>query len=54
MASGLTNRLRTRVTLLSCEPLPDDGLQIVWQMTVDREGSDKPVCIAESLTRRYA
>jgi acyl dehydratase len=47
------SRLRSRVLLLSCEPLPDDGLQIVWRVTVEREGSDKPACVAESVTRRY-
>jgi acyl dehydratase len=48
------SRLRARIKLLECEPLPDNGMQIVWQITVEREGSDKPVCVAESVTRRYA
>ena len=47
------SRLRARIKLLECEPLPDNGMQIVWQITVEREGSDKPVCVAESVTRRY-
>jgi len=47
------SRLRARVKLLECEPLPDQGMQIVWQVTVEREGSDKPACVAESVTRRY-
>ncbi|HET8746868.1 MAG TPA: MaoC family dehydratase [Ramlibacter sp.] len=47
------SRLRARVKLLECEPLPQDGMQIVWQVTVEREGGDKPVCVAESVTRRY-
>ncbi|GAB3771009.1 3-hydroxyacyl-thioester dehydratase HtdZ [Ramlibacter monticola] len=47
------SRLRSRVRLLECQALPDDGLQIIWQITVEREGSDKPVCVAESVTRRY-
>jgi acyl dehydratase len=28
-------------------------MQMAWLVTVEREGSDKPVCIAESLTRSY-
>ena len=48
------SRLRARVKLLECEPLPDNGMQIVWLITVEREGSDKPVCVSESVTRRYA
>jgi acyl dehydratase len=47
------SRLRARIKLLECEPLPGDGMQIVWQVTVEREGSDKPACVAESVTRRY-
>ena len=48
------SRLRGRMTLLACEPIPDNGMQMTWQVTVEREGSDKPACVAESLTRRYA
>jgi acyl dehydratase len=47
------SRLRGRLTLLSLEAIDNDGVQIEWLVTVEREGSDKPVCIAESLTRRY-
>jgi acyl dehydratase len=48
------SRLRARIKLLECQPLPDNGYQMTWAVTVEREGGDKPVCIAESLTRRYA
>ena len=47
------SRLRARMKLLACEAIDNDGLQMTWLVTVEREGSDKPVCIAESLTRRY-
>jgi acyl dehydratase len=47
------SRLRARIKLLECQPLADDGMQIIWQITVEREGSDKPVCVAESVTRRH-
>ncbi|ROZ79680.1 MaoC family dehydratase [Ramlibacter sp. WS9] len=47
------SRLRGRMKLLSCEPIDNDGMQMAWLVTVEREGSDKPACIAESLTRRY-
>ena len=47
------SRLRGRIKLLSCEPIEKDGMQITWLVTVEREGSERPVCIAESLTRRY-
>ena len=47
------SRLRARMKLLACEPIDNDGVQMTWLVTVEREGSDKPVCIAESLVRRY-
>jgi acyl dehydratase len=47
------SRLRSRIKLLSCEPVPNDGLQMNWEMTVEREGDIKPVCVAEFLQRRY-
>ena len=47
------SRLRARMTLQSCEPIADDGVQLCWQVLVEREGSDKPVCVAESIARRY-
>ena len=47
------SRLRGRMKLLSCEPIDNGGVQLAWLVTVEREGADKPVCIAESLVRRY-
>jgi acyl dehydratase len=47
------SRLRARMKLLACESIDNDGVQMTWLVTVEREGSDKPVCIAESLARRY-
>ncbi len=47
------SRLRGRFKLLKYEPL-DGGAQLTVEVTMEREGSDKPVCVAESLARRYA
>ena len=47
------SRVRGRFKLIGYEPL-DGGAQITVQVTMEREGSDKPVCIAESIGRRYA
>ena len=51
------SRLRGRFKLLSMEKLPPQmgfpGAQFVWEVTIEREGGDKPVCVAESVTRRY-
>lgn len=46
------SRLRARFKLLSFEPIAG-GAQLAVEVTVEREGGDKPVCVAESLTRRY-
>ncbi|HYW58558.1 MAG TPA: MaoC family dehydratase [Polaromonas sp.] len=47
------SRLRARMKLLACEPIDNDGVQMTWEVTVEREGATKPVCVAESLVRRY-
>jgi acyl dehydratase len=47
------SRLRGRLTLVSADPIAGDGLQMLWSVAVEREGTDKPVCVAESLVRRY-
>ncbi|MBC7377490.1 MAG: MaoC family dehydratase [Burkholderiaceae bacterium] len=47
------SRLRARMKLLACVPVPDNGMQMTWEVKVEREGLDKPVCIAESIALRY-
>ena len=48
------SRLRASMKLLASEPIANNGVQMTWEVTVEREGSDKPVCVAESLVRRYS
>ena len=47
------SRLRARMKLLAAEAIDNAGMQMNWEVTVEREGSAKPVCVAESLVRRY-
>ena len=47
------SRMRARMTLKAAEWIEQGGLQMTWSVTVEREGHDKPVCVAESLSRRY-
>ena len=47
------SRLRARLKLLACDPIDRNGYQMTWDVTVEREGIDKPVCVAESISRRY-
>jgi acyl dehydratase len=46
------SRLRSRIVLRSVDDI-DGGAQVIWLVTMEREGSDKPVCVVESITRRY-
>lgn len=46
------SRLRGRFKLIAFETL-EGGAQMTIEVTMEREGGDKPVCVAESLTRRY-
>ena len=47
------SRLRARLTLLRCEAIDNHGMQMTWNVAVEREGTAKPVCVAESISRRY-
>ena len=49
----VSSRLRARMTLQAAERIEPDGVQMTWLVTVEREGGDKPVCVAESLARSY-
>lgn len=49
----VNSRLRAHMHLLACEAIDNNGMQMTWKVSVEREGSDKPVCVAESLVRRY-
>ena len=46
------SRLRGHFKLTGFEPI-EGGAQITLEVTMEREGSAKPVCVAESLSRRY-
>jgi acyl dehydratase len=46
------SRLRGHFRLAKFEPL-EGGAQLTIEVTMEREGSDKPVCVAESVGRRY-
>ena len=48
------SRLRARLKLIDCAEITGNGYQMTWGVNIEREGSDKPVCIAESISRRYA
>jgi len=47
------SKVRLTATLVAAEPVPG-GLQLTIGAVVEREGGDKPVCVAELLFRTYA
>jgi acyl dehydratase len=46
------SRVRMRATLAGAEDVPG-GVQIAIAQTFEREGTEKPVCVAEQLVRLY-
>lgn len=49
----VNSRLRGHFKLLHSEAIANDGVQCTWEVTIEREGAAKPVCVAESLLRHY-
>ena len=45
-------KVRMRARLAAVEEIPG-GAQIVTELTFEREGGEKPVCVAESLARVF-
>jgi acyl dehydratase len=46
-------RVRARSTLISCNRVGDGIVQLVTRVTIDVEGSEKPACVADTVTRLY-
>ncbi len=46
-------RIRGRFTLARFEKLEGNGVQTTWSVVFEREGGDKPVCVAEAISRHY-
>jgi acyl dehydratase len=47
------SRVRGRFTLAHVDRPDGGGIQATWSVTVEREGSAKPCCVAEWLVRYY-
>jgi acyl dehydratase len=48
----VNSRLRAHFKLLSFEPI-EGGVQLITEVSIEREGQSKPVCVAESVGRLY-
>jgi acyl dehydratase len=47
------SRLRGRVTVVSAEDAPPDGLKVTYGVNIEIEGGTRPVCVAELLALHY-
>lgn len=47
-------RIRARFALQRIEEAQGGALDCYWTVTIEVEGADKPACIAETISRRYA
>jgi acyl dehydratase len=46
-------RVRARVALAKLEKVDGGGVQLTWNVTVEREGAERPCLVAEWLVRHY-
>ncbi len=47
------SRLRARMSLAASENIENNGKQMVWDITIQIEGKDKPACVAQAVIRSY-
>jgi acyl dehydratase len=47
-------RIRARILLLSLKEIAQDAVEVVYTVTIECEGSEKPCCVAESIVRYYS
>lgn len=47
------SRLRASIKLMRADPVENGGFQFTWEVSTEREGVAKPVCVAESISRLY-
>ena len=47
------SRLRASIKLMRADPVENGGFQFTWEVSTEREGAAKPVCVAESISRLY-
>lgn len=47
------SRIRAGATLVSVESAPDGSLQVVVDFVIERQGAEKPCCVAQGIYRFY-
>ena len=48
------SKLRAGAELIEAEPAKDGSIQSKVRVTIEIEGSEKPACVIESISRYYA
>jgi acyl dehydratase len=46
-------KVRARFGVKEVSEVGEGGVQVTWDVTIEREGSERPACVAEFLTRHY-
>jgi acyl dehydratase len=46
------SRIRALITLKAVDAV-SDGFQVTWEVTIERDGAEKPACVAEWIVRYY-
>jgi acyl dehydratase len=49
----VNSRLRAHLKLLAVQAIDNGGVQQSWEITIERDGANKPACVAEALVRQY-
>ena len=48
------SRIRARIAVLSFKEIGGDAVEVIYTVTIEGEGSEKPCCVAESIVRYYS
>ncbi|TDG09347.1 MaoC family dehydratase [Paraburkholderia guartelaensis] len=46
-------KVRARIAVKEVSDVEGGGVQVVWDVSIEREGSERPACVAEFITRHY-
>ncbi len=49
----VNSRVRGRGQVVAAEPVKGDGIQVTVRISVEIEGSDKPGCVVDTISRLY-
>lgn len=47
------SRVRARMVLLDVKDVKGGAVDTIWEVTIELEGSERPACVAQSISRRY-